>query len=154
MQAASINREIAAIIDRRINDNQPVQLAWVVHEFVRSHDRISGEDVDLYRTALYTLVRDRSKRMIKKYDSGDEPEQAELLPGHEHLRVAYSITRDGEQILVPIDLCSNDELLTRATEFEKSAKGLRSHAKELKTYVGIRRAADSVSTSDAADSAA
>lgn len=148
MQAESINREIAAIIDRRISSDDPVQLNWIVHEFVKGHDRISGDDVDLYRTALYAFVRDRAKRMIKKYDYSDDLEQPDLLPGHEHLRVAYSVTRDGEQMLVPIDLCSDEELLMRAGEFERSAAGLRSHAAELKEYVGARRTTLGFETSD------
>lgn len=145
MKAKFINQELAAIIDRQIRQNQTAHLSWIVQEFIKRHNNISGQDKDLYTFALSGLVKDRAKRIIRKFDSDIEEIQASLLPGHEYLKVAYSIERHGEQVLVPIEQCTNDELLARADEFDRNAKGLKDHARELRMFVGTRNVADELS---------
>ena len=141
MKMDSISSKVSLIVDRRLAANEPVELNWVVHEFVQQHNNISGADVEIYRTALYSHVKNIAKRIVKRFDDESEVDQETLLPGHEFLRVAYSMSRDGEQVLVPIEQCSNVELLARADEFVRNASGLKEHARELKLFVGTRRVA-------------
>lgn len=139
MNKDSVNSEIAAIIDRRIAAAQPVPVTWVIHEFMANHDQITGPDKDFYRLTAYSYVKDAAKRMIGKFDDV-EAETARLLPGFDHLRIAYTVNRNGESVLVPVDQCSDDELIERAEMFERGAVALRGHAKEIRTFVGVRGA--------------
>jgi len=141
MNKDSISAEIAAIIDRRIASNNPVPVTWVVHEFMGRHNQISGPDTDFHRLTAYAYVKDVAKRLVGKFDDV-EVDSTRLLPGFEHLRIAYTVSRDGQSILVPVDQCTDEELIERAEMFERGAAGLVSHAKEIRTFVGVRGAAD------------
>lgn len=144
MQRETIRGEISEIVLRRLSEGRPVPVTWVCHEFLNKHNRVEGEDVDLYKLAAYSYARDIAKRVIGKFDTSEETGQMDLLPGEEHIRTAYSIKRGDEFVLVPTEQCSDQELLARANEFERNAKGLRAHARDLRRYVGVRRVTDKV----------
>lgn len=146
MKKETIRGEIAAIVARRLKKDEAVPVNWVVHEFLNKHDRISGKDVEIYRVAAYSYVRDQAKRVIGKFDTAIDPEQMDLLPGEEHIRTAYSIRRGEEFALVPTDQCTDDELLARADDFVRNAKGLEAHAADLRRYVGVRRVVAKIPT--------
>lgn len=80
------------------------------------------------------------KRAVDKYESNEERETDDqlTLQGFEHLQRAYTMDRDGERVLVPIELIPSYELLQRAVEYEAQAVAMTAHAKELRDFVSRR----------------
>ena len=97
---------------------------------------IEGEGADLYTVCARETVVGIVKSVVKKYETHQS--DAPTLKGFEHLRTAYPVHRGGEHLLVPVHLCTDDELEERAAEFITAAKGLRKHAKEIKDYIAAR----------------
>lgn len=98
---------------------------------------IEGQGADLYTVCARETVVGIVKSVVKKYETHNS--DAPTLKGFEHLRTAYPVHRGGEHLLVPVQLCSDEELEERAAEFTRAAKGLRKHAKEIKDYIQQRR---------------
>lgn len=65
-------------------------------------------------------------------------ENMAMLDGFEHLQTGYTVERDGERVLVPIDVLSDEELASRAAEYDAMAEGCKLHAKEIRAYIRSR----------------
>lgn len=98
---------------------------------------IEGEGADLYTVCARETVVGIVKSVVKKYETHQS--DAPTLQGFEHLRTAYTVHRGGEHLLVPVHLCTDEELQDRASEFTSAAKALRKHAKEIMDYIQHRR---------------
>ena len=101
---------------------------------------IDGEDAPFYRVCTYKEVVRLAKRAIGKYDAEDTTAEQLVLPGFKHLCRAYPLERDGLVALVPVNVCTDDELLMRAAQLEEMAKGCTAHALEIREYVLARGA--------------
>lgn len=98
---------------------------------------IQGEDADFYTICARETIVGMVKSAVQKY----EKPQAEtpILDGFEHLRTAYPVHRGGDHLLVPVHLCTDEELEARAAEYDAYADGVRKHAKEIRAYISARR---------------
>lgn len=135
-----IEREARELIARKIGAGEIVQLEWAVNELMQAQGEMIADNPDFWIAS----GRDRCKRAVKcaihlyEQDVISEQEDKQLvLDGYEHLRVAYSVR--GE--LVPIEKMSVEDLLDRAADFDKQAASIKEHAKEIRKYVGKRKAA-------------
>jgi hypothetical protein len=110
-----------------------------VAEVISKHGRISGPGTEFYQLCAYEHVQRVVKRVVAMFDEGEDEDAKQLkLEGFDHLRIAYSMQRDGTRVLVPIADCTDDELLARAQEYDQQARGYIAHAEELRTFVKRR----------------
>lgn len=138
MDENSITSEVRKFIADKIASGVVVHVDYLTAEIINSKDDIDGEDLPFYRTCAHTHVRKIVKKCVGKYDAKRETDRQLTLDGFDHLQVAYTVQREGETVLVPVDQCTDAELLTRATEYVSMAKGCRDHATELHNYVNAR----------------
>jgi hypothetical protein len=136
-EAKEIAREITALIAARIQAGQETQAPWITKEYLSSKGEIEGDDVDFYKTCAHAYVWEIAKKCVARYDqqSVDENREQLVLEGFTELRKAYSVTRNGQQAIVPIEKCTAEELLARAHEYERQAETLKKHAREIRDYV-------------------
>jgi hypothetical protein len=135
MDDTSVTKEIHALIDEKIAAGVTVRADWIAAGIIESKSNITGDDAPFYRVCAHRDIVRIAKRAIGKYEPGGNTPEQLVLPGFKHLCRAYPMQRDGEVVLVPVDLCSNAELLARAEQLDEMAEGCRSHAKEIRTYV-------------------
>lgn len=134
MAETSIYAEVRKIISDKVAAGQVVVIDWLTHEIISNKDAIEGTDTEFYRVCAYTHVKDVVKRCIGKYGPKNETDDQLVLSGFEHLQVAYSVVRDGDIVLVPVDQLTDAEIEDRACEYERMSKGLIAHARELRSF--------------------
>jgi hypothetical protein len=140
MEDINITAEVHKLIDEKVASGAIVYRDWIAQEILASHDDIDGEDAAWYRVCTFKEICRIAKSAIGKYKADDVTSDQLLFPGFTHLCKAYPLNREGELVLVPVNQCSDDELLKRADELDKMAKGCVSHAAELREYVLARAA--------------
>ena len=128
------------LITTRLGKGEVVSMDWAVQELINGRGEISGKGVPFYELCAREYVYEVVKREVGKYDPRDTEDVQEqlILEGYDHLRVAYSVLRDDERLLVPIGNLSDEELKARAAEFRAQAMGLSDHAKEIDRYLSVR----------------
>ncbi len=141
MSETSIYPEVRKIIADKITNGEVVIIDWLTHEIIASKAGIEGPDTEFYRVCAFTHVKDVVKRCVGKYDAKPSTDRQLVLDGFEYLQVAYSVMREGEIVLVPVDQLTDAEIEDRAKEYEAMAVGLRSHARELRNFRRERMAA-------------
>lgn len=138
MSEHSITAEIHALIDDKIAQGVAVRADWIAAGIMELKDKIEGDDAPFYRVCTYRDVVRIAKRAIGKFEvTGNTPAQL-VLPGFKHLCKAYPMDRDGVVTLVPVTMCSDDELKARAEQFFEMSKGLRAHGSEILDYIAAR----------------
>lgn len=138
MEDINITQEVHKLVDEKFAAGVLVQTHWIAQEILATHDDIEGEDAAWYRVCTFKEVCRIAKSAIGKFKAEGETSEQLLLPGFRHLCKAYPLTRDGDLVLVPVDQCSDAELLSRAEELDKMAKGCVDHAAEIREYVLVR----------------
>jgi hypothetical protein len=131
MESTSITSEVRKLIAYKIANKEPVVIAWLTSEIVSRKSEIEGSDVEFYRVCAFKNVRDIIKSCVSKVDTNS-------VAGFDHLQAAYTVYRVGETILVPVDMLSDHELLSRAVEYDMMAKGCQKHALEIREYIKAR----------------
>ncbi len=139
MQESSIYPEVRKFIAEKVARGDVVVIDWLTHEIVSSKAAITGTDTEFYRICAFTHVKDVVKRCIGKYDGQPKTDRQLTLDGFEHLQVAYTVMRDDQIVLVPVDQMTDEEIEARAKEYEAMALGCRAHARELRSYKSARR---------------
>lgn len=135
----SIYTEVREFVQDRIDAGVVTRVDWLTSEYIGTKADVSGGDVPFYRVCAQNHVADIVKRVVGKYDA--KPKQADrqlVLPGFDHLQKAYTVARDGVVVLVPIALCTTEELRGRADEYDVMAKGCEAHAREIREYINAR----------------
>jgi hypothetical protein len=145
MQTITNNSELKemarSVIERKIDSGQEVRMDWAVMEILNQHGKPEGDSKEFWWLCAREHVYRTVKSVVERYNPGKDGEQDDLqqhLEGFQHLQKAYTVERDGDRALVPIDLISADELLARAAEFKRQSKTLRDHAEEIELYVARR----------------
>lgn len=138
MNEQSITTEIRKFIADKVRNGEIVNVDWVTTEFIARKGEIHGEHFHFFLTCARKVIREIVSRVIGKYDARPITDAQIVLPGFDHLQVAYTVSRGSEVVLVPVDQCSDGELLSRADEFDTMAKGCMKHAAELRQFVRMR----------------
>ena len=141
MNDNSVTKEIRALIESKINAGVVVRADWVAAGILAMKDKIDGDDVPFYRVCAYRDIVRIARSVVDKYDATDDTPEQLILPGFKHLCKAYPMIRDGIAVLVPVTLCTTEELIERAARLEDMAKGCRAHAREILDYVAARKVA-------------
>jgi hypothetical protein len=138
MAKTSIVADIHSLIDTKLASNVIVTVAWVTRCVMEGRPDISGDDADFYRECAARDIAGIVRSALGKYDAKDDTPRDLLLPGFEHLCRAYSFTRGGEVVVVPVALCTDAELAERAGQLDEMAKGCRAHAREIREFMLAR----------------
>lgn len=140
MKDSEIDTEILAIIESRMTSSLDVAGPWLIHEVVNQHPNIEGDDEDFYRCCAFGHVAARVREALRREAQRDNSEDRQLLlPGWSHLHRRYSIERNDQQMIVPIEAMTDLELEKKAAEYIRQSDGLRSHADEINRYRMQRR---------------
>jgi hypothetical protein len=131
--------EIKKIVDDRLTRGHPVNPMWVVHAFLKSHPLPDDFAEGFWEFAGPAYAREHVRDAIKRYEPRPEKDESLSLPGFEFLQRAYSIKRDDEQVIVPIDQLNDAEIEDKAVEYEHMGDGCYQHADELRQYRRNRR---------------
>jgi hypothetical protein len=140
MSKKDLHQLAQAFISSKIANGETVQMDWAVQEIIGGRGEIAGRGVPFYELCAREYVYEVVKREVARYDETDTNEVPEqmVFEGYEHLRVAYTVLRDGGRVLVPLADLSDDELKARGEEFRVQAIGLNEHAREIDRYVAAR----------------
>jgi hypothetical protein len=138
MSETSIYGDVRKFIADKVANGEIVVVEWLTHEIISSKSDIDGGDTEFYRVCAYTHIKDVVKRCVGKYDSKPVLDQQLTLDGFEHLQVAYTVERDAQIVLVPVNQLTDDEIEARAKEYERMALSCRAHARELRAYQAAR----------------
>ena len=143
MKQQDLVKEVDAAVQERTSLGEPAAMSWIVHAVVAAHQDITGSDSEWYSLCAYEHVRDTVREVLRgrKADEGaPEPSQAELFPGYERLQRSYTLSRDKEQIVVPLEKMTDSEIDEKASELTAMATGAMAHARELRAYREARAA--------------
>lgn len=132
-----IKAEIRKMVQDTVESGAIGHVQFFTAKIMAERPDIQGEDADFYTICARETIVGMVKRAVDKY--AEPTAETPILDGFEHLRTAYPVHRGGDHLLVPVNLCTDEELEARAIEFEKAAKGMMKHAKELRAYVQERR---------------
>lgn len=139
----SIYADVRKYVSDLVDSGTEIPIEWITTSFLNSRGQIGGEGAALYRYCTRAHISRIVKKVVGKYDVEARAVQDEQLrlEGFEHLQRAYTVPREEKTVLVPIHKCTDTELLSRAEEYDKQAKGCRLHARELRSYVKARSTA-------------
>ena len=140
MTAKELERSAHDLIADKISNNQEVKMHYMVQEIIVDQGLIEGDAVPFYQLCAKEFVYRIVKKVVDRYDDESVSAQVQQLnfDGFEHLRKAYSLKRNSERVLVPVEQMTDIELLNRAEELESLAKGANAHAREIRRFVSDR----------------
>lgn len=138
MDEQSIRSEMHKIAQGRIDAGEVTSLDQIVHTVLDGRQSIEGEDAPFYRVHAFDDLKRIAKSVVGKYAAKDTTADELLLPGFKHLCKAYPMTREGDVVIVPVDMCTDDELKARAAQLDEMAKGCTAHALEIREYILAR----------------
>lgn len=123
------------IVSDAIAAKKTVTVASVLAQILALRADVTGKDAHYYISHASKDICAEIRRCINRYNDVEPSGEAQLvMDGYENLRVAYSVNRDGEQALVPVELMTDEEIEDRARHFDTMAKTCRVHARELRLY--------------------
>ncbi|MBZ9806127.1 hypothetical protein [Mesorhizobium sp. ES1-6] len=130
--------EMHKLIGQRMEAGQIAQPSEIVEEIFKSKP-LTGPHADFYRAFAKKELVGVVTRMLKRVGMSDDPASPQMvLPGHTRLVKSYPVLRNGERSLVPIGLCTTQELSDHVSLLRKQAKGCENHAAELVEYLSTK----------------
>lgn len=139
MQAINVYSEIRKLVTDCVERGEARTVASFVDTVMADHSAIEGDDADFYLVCTRARVKEIVTKVIGKFSPKEDVADRQLvLDGFQHLQIAYTLERQGQTVLVPVDQCSEIELIARAVEYEDMAAGCRAHAREIREYVSAR----------------
>jgi hypothetical protein len=140
MKQQELMREVETVITERLADGKPTPMTWLVTEVLNRHQDIAGADVPFFQLCGYEHVRDTVREVfrLRKGNEAESEAQADLFPGYTHVQRSYTISRDGEQMVVRLEQMTADEIRSKASELRGFAMGAMAHARELDEYLKER----------------
>lgn len=127
-----LSDEISQMIEEGIEAGLVMDPTWITDELVNR--RHSG-DTAFYRLCAAAHVRDTVRKCLSDYkDTPIGPTEQLRLPGFEFLQKAYLIERDKQQVIVPLNRCTNEELKQKIQTYKVMSEGCTKHAVELERY--------------------
>ncbi len=139
MTPRDIEKRAHNLIAKKIAEGEEVQLDWAAQELAYSWGEVNGPA----KYFAYHCMRMESLRVVKKvvrrYEDRAEPEEKQLsLKGFKHLRVAYTVERNKERVIVPIESLTDEEIQGKEEVYLMLSQGCKEHAIELSEYRRLR----------------
>lgn len=130
--------EISATIDAIIDAGEPLRAQWIAHTVCENHNEglASNEHADFWRHGGYKTCRDEVRRCINRRigDTAEQDDKQLVFDGFEHLQRYYMVTRDGDQIGVPVEHLTDDEIDAKAALYRGYGAACYAHADELHRF--------------------
>ena len=141
----TLKAEIHKHLDELARQSRPWRAEWIAQEICNDHASglADGVDADFWRYCGYRQCRELVRRCIGKR-AGDRAEAAEeqsVFPGYEHPQSYYVVTRDGDDIGLPVEALSDEELASKALALRTMGSACYAHADEIERYARVRREA-------------
>lgn len=135
-----VMNEIRGIVHERVDAGVTIRVEWLTQEILATKSAIEGDDAEFYIACGVDFIKDAVKRCIGSYEpKATASQDAQIvMEGFDYLQKAYTVERDKETVLVPVDGLTPDEIEARALELEAMARGCIAHAKELRNYAHFR----------------
>jgi hypothetical protein len=145
-------RELVAEIERVIEvecleARRVIRSVWVKERVLARHPSIEGDDADFALLCVAAHVGATVDSVVRRFRMIVRPEwvspQLEFA-GFSHVQRAYTITRDGESVIVPTErgVIRPDELRAKAKEHDLAGGGHLAHRDELYRLADILEAAE------------
>jgi hypothetical protein len=133
-----LTKLIVDLINAALERGEIARRDLIVDRILAEHSEVYGDDAPFYIELAKTAIEGKISKHIGKF-AQDPREYVQLvLPGFDYMTKAYPVEREGEHMIVPVDQCTDVELLARAMEFDQMAAGLKLHAREIREYVRAR----------------
>jgi hypothetical protein len=127
-----------------LDDNTQAVPSWITQDIVKNHSDLFGSDKDFALLCVYGHVRRTVTSAMGRYKlKPEEPNplqmELDLKPGYKRLQKRYLVDRDGEQVGVPVEMLTDEEINQKLGELESMAQGCFEHADELRRYRDARK---------------
>lgn len=136
-EQSGLRRLVDETIDAILLLGQPITKTWAVHAVRKHMQRPTGDSawywLECEALAVDALVA-AAIRARRDIEAGAEAPEQIVMPGYERLQKFYSVMREGEQTLVPIDQLSELEVESKKAEFQRNIRGLSIHLDEFADY--------------------
>lgn len=128
--------EVSSLIDELIEQKAVINPDSVTSEICANHRNELNGDAPFSTFNNHSNVRREVRRvMSKKMEIPTSAEGEQLtIEGHKYVQRYYSIQRVGQQIGIPVEEMTSEEIESKAEELIKMGKACFAHAKELKRY--------------------
>lgn len=140
----TLNEEIDAIIQDRMAAGDALHPAWIAQAVCAAHEPglIEGDDKLFWLHAGHLTVRKAVLDRVRLV-AGTSPERsaAPTLPGFEHLQTHYIVKREGDEIAIPTSNLTDEELEGIAARIDAMAETCKAHAREVRRFKRLRKAA-------------
>lgn len=137
-----VTTEIRRMVQDRIDAGVSIRVEWFTQEVLHMKPNIDGDDADFYVACAVDFIKETVKNCIGSYapKAAAVTDRQIVMDGFDYMQKAYTVQRNGEQLLVPVQCLTDEELEARALEYEAMARGCIAHAKELRAYRRSRNA--------------
>lgn len=133
-----LRAELRQLIEAEIDAGRSPQRAWIAHALLCKHPLTATKDREFNMLCRNKAVNEAALEVLRtlrleEKDPARVSGQGDLL-GYEYLKKAYSVERDGELVIVPIQEMTIAERNARADEYMRMSEGCIGHADELRRY--------------------
>jgi len=142
-----LNIEINKELDRLATEKLPWRASFIAHAICNNHadGLVEGDEEhkNFWRHCGYEKTRSAVTRCINKR-AGDTPEEDDRqfrLPGYDHVHLYYVVRRNGDDVGVPVEDLTDDEIDLKSDRYREMGRTCFSHADELQRFKRERRAA-------------
>jgi hypothetical protein len=132
-----VTNEIRKLVGDKVDAGVVVRIEWLTTEILAMKSDFYGDDADFYVACGVDFIKQAVKDSIGAYKPKAEATTRDaqiVMDGFDYMQRAYTVVRDGETVLVPVDQLTGEEIEGRALELEAMARGCIAHAKELRAY--------------------
>lgn len=139
-----LNEEIAAKVDEIVKKGGPLFPDWIAHAICNDHaDGLAdgNEEADFWRHNGYRTVRRQVGTFITKNFKPEERKDERrqfIFPGFDHVQTHYVVERDGDEIAIPTNSLTDEEIDAVVSRMRSSAATLYAHADELERFKSYR----------------
>lgn len=132
--------EISSVIDQLMADKIVIDPRSVASMVCSSHNEELMEEAPFSTHNNYTNVRREVRAvMSKKLVVSEDNFNSQLtIEGTKYVQKYYSINRDGEQLGIPVDQLTKEEVKDKAAHLRKMGRACLLHATELEEYTENR----------------
>lgn len=148
MTQPELSRIVETIVEKRLGEKETVPTTWLIHAVVKKFPDVRGDDVGFYRLCAFGHVGDTVRAVLrarKERETKPDADEDDLFPGLDRVQRAYTIPRtvgdETEQIVVPTEDMTDDEIRAKAAELDRFGRGAIAHGEELLKYLKMRRKA-------------
>lgn len=134
--------EIKQIIEQGLATHVATAASFIAMAVVARHPLPSGwkgDHRDFAIVCIHNHVRSMVKDVLKTMKAADIGDPQMTMEGFSRLQKAYIIERNKDLTVVPIEQCSDEELLAKAAELRSKIEGMAEHEDEIHRYIRQRR---------------